>query len=78
MNPFLPNVTFLKLLKISRFSWASEAADGRCSSKLVVLKWKNFAIFQGKQLYWSLFLIKLQGNFIKKRLRHRYFPVNNA
>ena len=36
---------------------------------------KNFAIFTGKQLCWSLFLIK---NFIKKRFQQRYFPVNIA
>ena len=33
---------------------------------------KNFAIFSGKHLCWSLFLI----NFIKKRLQHRCFPAN--
>ena len=42
----------------------------RCSVKKVVLK--NFAIFTGKHLCWSLFLIK----FIKQRLQHRCFPVN--
>ena len=40
----------------------------------------NFAIFVGKHLCWSLFLIKLQAvNFIstssQKRLQHRCFPV---
>ena len=40
---------------------------------------KNFAIFTGKHLCLSLFLIKLQGfNFIKKGLQHRCFPVNIA
>ena len=38
---------------------------------------KNFAIFTGRHLCWSLFLIKLQA-FIKKRLRHRCFPLNIA
>ena len=39
---------------------------------------KNFAKFTGKHLCWSLFLIKLQasGNFIKKRIQHRRFPLN--
>ena len=32
---------------------------------------KNFAIFTGKRLCWSLF-------FIEKRLHHRYFPNNIA
>ena len=40
---------------------------------------KNFAIFTGKYLCWSLFLIKLQAcNFIKKRFQHRCLPVNIA
>ena len=41
---------------------------------------KNFPIFTEKQLRWSLFLNKnasLQSwNFTKKRLQHRFFPVN--
>ena len=36
---------------------------------------KNFAIFTRKHLCWSLFGV-LGVNFIKKRLQHRYFPVN--
>ena len=42
---------------------------------------KNFAIFTGKLLCWSLFLIKLQSwrpAFIKKTLQHMCFPVNIA
>ena len=40
---------------------------------------KNFTIFTGKQLCWSLFLIKLKASFfIKKRLQHRCLPVNIA
>ena len=43
---------------------------------------KNFAIFTEKHLRWSLFLNKNVGlqswNFIKKRLQHRFFPVNIA
>ena len=40
---------------------------------------KNFAIFTGKHLCLSLFLIKLQlCNFAKQRLQHRYFPANFA
>ena len=35
---------------------------------------KKFAIFAGKYLCWSLFLI----NFVKRRLQHRCFPVNIA
>ena len=43
---------------------------------------KNFAIFTGKHLCWSLFLIKLQafsrGTLSKNRLQHRHFHVNIA
>ena len=43
---------------------------------------KNFAIFTGKHLCWSLFLIKMQGfytgNFIKNRLQYMCIPVNFA
>ena len=47
---------------------------------------KNFAIFTGKHLCWSLNLIKLRPsgsclrdcNFVKKRLQHRCFSVNIA
>ena len=36
---------------------------------------KNFEIFTGKHLCWSLFLTKLQGFRPKRRLQHRCFPV---
>ena len=42
---------------------------------------KNFAIFVGKLLCWSLFLIKLQAlkpATLLKRLQHMCFPVNTA
>ena len=42
---------------------------------------QTFAIFAGKHLRWSPWLVKLQAwacNFIKKRLQHRCFPVNIA
>ena len=43
---------------------------------------RNFAKFTGKHMYQSLFLIKLKGlgpaTLLKKRLWHRYFPVNFA
>ena len=48
---------------------SSEAAIRRYSSKLVFHN--NFTT--RKHLCWSLFLIKLD---MKKRLHHRYFPVN--
>ena len=37
---------------------------------------KNFTIFTGKNMYWSLFLNSQA--YIKRRLRHRCFPVNIA
>ena len=51
---------------------------------------KHFAIFTGKHLYWSLFLIKLEAfpylqvsdvlqkglQLYQNRFQHRYFPVN--
>ena len=50
----------------------------RCSIKKGVLR--NFAKFTGKHLCQSLFLNKVEGlrpsTFLKKRLRHRCFPVN--
>ena len=50
-------------------------------SQIVVLK--KLAIFIGKDLCWSLFLIKLQAcdktaNFNKEGLKHRSFSVNMA
>ena len=43
---------------------------------------KNFAIFTGKNLCWSLFLIKFQdwrpAFLFKKRLQRRCFSVNTA
>ena len=56
------------------------SSDQRCSVKTAVLK--IFAIFTGKHLCWSLFLIKLQEfracSLIKKRLQNSWFPVNIA
>ena len=49
-------------------------SHGRCSVKKSVLK--NLANFTGKQLCWSLFLIKLQAlarNLIEKRLATQVF-----
>ena len=38
---------------------------------------KNFVIFTGKHLCWSLFLIKLQAcKFIEKRFQHRCFSFH--
>ena len=52
----------------------------RCSIKETVLK--NFAIFTGKQLCWSLFFDKVEKKhrfYLKeKHLQHRRFPVSVA
>ena len=37
----------------------------------------NFAKFTGKHLCWSLFFNKV-ADLLKKRLKHRSFPVNFA
>ena len=56
---------------------ANKSSHRRCSIKKSVLK--SFAIFRAKYSCWSL-LNKVAGlqacNFIKKKLQHRYFPVN--
>ena len=43
---------------------------------------KNFAMFTGKHLCWSLFFNNYAGlkacNFIKKRFQHKFFPMNFA
>ena len=64
-------------------TWSCRKTFKRCSdmfSKTGVLK--NFAIFTGKNLCWSLFLIEFQDwrpTFLfKKRLQRRCFSVNIA
>ena len=54
--------------EINEFFKTAEAANGG------VLK--NFSVFTGKYLCWSLFAGLQACNFIKKRLQHRRFPVN--
>ena len=50
-----------------------------CEDEDIGRYWQNFAIFTGKQLFWSLFLINLQAcNFIKKRLQQERFSGNIA
>ena len=60
------------------FKYPSRSSRSQMSFKIGVLK--IFAIFTGKYLCWSLFLIKLLNllNFIKRRLQRRCFPVNIA
>ena len=63
----------------SEYLWliaGTKSSHRRCYIKNHVLR--NFAIFTGKHLCWSLFLIKLQTCiFIKKRLlQHRCFSAN--
>ena len=65
---------------MSRNSGWTEAVAQRCSVKKKVLR--NFAKFTGKPLCQRLFLNKVAGlrpaTLVKKRLRHRCFPVNFA
>ena len=58
----------------SRSACVYRSSHQRCSIKKTVSK--NFAIFRGKHLCWSLFSIK--SNFIKKRLQHSCFHVSIA
>ena len=53
----------------------TEAATKFFMEKAVL---KNFAVFTGKHLCWSLFFNKVASlkTFIKKRFRHRCFHVN--
>ena len=63
--------TVMNIVKL-RLS-ACRSSRSQMFFKIGVLK--NFAIFTGKHLCWSL----LQAcNFIKKRLQHRCFPVHIA
>ena len=72
------------LLKISQNLQENTCGQSLFLNKVTRLRpaIKNFAIFIEKHLRWSLFLNKNVGfqswNFIKKRLQHRFFPVNIA
>ena len=58
----------------------NKSSHRRCSTRKGVLR--NFANFTGKHPYQSLFFNKVVGlgpaTLLKKRLQHRYFPVNFA
>ena len=72
------------LFKRERHSRAVvHSCSSRCSQMFFKIgALKIFAIFTGKHLWQSLFLIKFKDlqacNSIKKRLQHRCFPVNIA
>ena len=90
---FIKNIVFYKIFikppplmfpwQIYNFFKAAQASTEVFREKGVL---KNFAIFTGKHLCWSLNLIKLRPsgsclrdcNFVKKRLQHRCFSVNIA
>ena len=57
------------------FTFIARSSHRRCSVRKDVLR--NLTKFTEKHLCQSLFLMKLQA-FIKKRLRHRCFPVSFA
>ena len=69
---------FFSILKYRKSH--SQNGHRRCCIKKAVLK--NFAIFRGKHLCWSLYFNKVSGlrpaTSLKKRLRHRCFPANIA
>ena len=56
---------------LSVFLSVNKSSHKWCSIKKVVLK--NFAIFTGKYLCWSL---SFWNNFVKMRLQHRCFSMN--
>ena len=58
----------------SRLNVLSRSSHRRCSVKKGILK--NFTIFAGKHLCWSIFFDKV-ATLLKKRLQHS-FPVNIA
>ena len=61
--------------KLSRLKSVSSIDDDYLEAAGGVLK--NFVIFTGKHLCWSLFLIKLQAyKFIEKRLQNWCFPLH--
>ena len=66
--------TMNRWLTSNRIFFFQKRSHRRCSIKKAVLK--NFAIFTGKHLHWSLFLKAC--NFIKKETRTQVFPVNIA
>ena len=75
----LQEVVIDKTIK-KNFTAIKKGYFDRCSMKKLFLK-IFFAIFSGKHLCWSFFLRKSQAfrpATIKKRLQHRYFPVNIA
>ena len=61
------------------FKHQKQPPDVFCEKKVFL---KNFAIFTGKYLYWSLFFNKVAGfhvcSFFKRRLKHKLFPANIA
>ena len=70
------------LILLMLFAHVGKRSNSRSQmfSKTILLKY--FAIFTGKHLYWSLFLIQFQDwrpvFLFKKRLQHRCFSVNIA
>ena len=68
------NIKIMK--KLSRLKSVSSIDDDYLEAATESVL-KNVVIFTGKQLCWSLFLIKLQAcKFIEKRLEHWCFPLH--
>ena len=67
-----PNIVDLVCVNLSM----SRSSRSLMFFKIGVLK--NFAIFTGKDLHRSLFFNKVAPSLFKKRLQHRFFPVNTA
>ena len=78
----LPYWQWIRFFRSSRSLMFFKIGVKKFNRFKIGLKLQNIAIFIGKHLCWSLFLIRLQAfqdcNFIKMRLQHRCFPVNIA
>ena len=59
MFPLYYYMNLIKLIKYGKYGNYDDIFYWRCSIKKAVLK--NFVISTGKQLCWSLFMIKLQA-----------------
>ena len=74
LKTFFKENFFFRSVQFTFAKITDRSSHQRCSIKKGVLR--NFAKFTGKHLYQSLFFNKAAG--LKKRLWHRWFPVNFA
>ena len=79
---FLKKCLLYFLLLVMLFAHVEKRPNSRSQMFFRTGGFKHFAMFIGKNLYWSHFLIKIQywthAFLFKKRLQHRCFYVNIA